>query len=437
MSWSDLPPIVHVAAGLGQGGTERSIELFATGGFGPAGQSVVVLDQGGATEQRLRSAGVSVTVCGGDLSHAAGAILAAGTNPAVLMNRAGRPEGKWHDLMRRLRGQATLIDMNHFGWLDRPAYDLGLQGVWCVSGTALAKYLRLYAGDVPSPRQWRGLPVAVAAGHNPVSDQAPSSLTRAAARQALNLPLDVPIAVRIGRPDPRKWSDLIVPHFDAIRDAVPDLHILFLAAPENRKTWLARHLGERAIFRDFTSDRAVIEQALAASDVMLHYARYGESFGYAIAEASVMELPCVVLATPWGDNAQQELILHGKTGYVTRGARETAQYLSWLLRDEPLRQTMGKAARDHILAQYGVAAAWDLLADFIRHVRAGGKGLIQHPAARATQQAERLAQGFASYHEAFPKLTWLRAQMPLWGDPAFWKIFCQDGIEIVQKRLKR
>src|SRR5258706_12555549 len=42
------PPIIHVAAELGQGGTERSIELLATSAAGPAGQRGFALDRGGA-----------------------------------------------------------------------------------------------------------------------------------------------------------------------------------------------------------------------------------------------------------------------------------------------------------------------------------------------------------------------------------------------------
>ena len=48
-------PVVHVASDLGQGGTERSIELLATPGAGPAGQRVVALDRDGPTGERLRA----------------------------------------------------------------------------------------------------------------------------------------------------------------------------------------------------------------------------------------------------------------------------------------------------------------------------------------------------------------------------------------------
>ena len=49
-------PVVHVAADLGQGGTERSIELLATAAEGPPGQRVIALDRDGPTGERLRAA---------------------------------------------------------------------------------------------------------------------------------------------------------------------------------------------------------------------------------------------------------------------------------------------------------------------------------------------------------------------------------------------
>jgi hypothetical protein len=57
--------ITHVAAELGQGGTERSIELLATSAEGPPGQRVAALDRDGPTGERLRAAGIEVKVFSG------------------------------------------------------------------------------------------------------------------------------------------------------------------------------------------------------------------------------------------------------------------------------------------------------------------------------------------------------------------------------------
>ena len=60
-----MNPVIHVAADLGQGGTERSIELLATAAEGPSGQRVVAIDRDGPTGERLRAAGIPVQVFGG------------------------------------------------------------------------------------------------------------------------------------------------------------------------------------------------------------------------------------------------------------------------------------------------------------------------------------------------------------------------------------
>src|SRR5262249_46219833 len=111
-----MMPVVHVAAELGQGGTERAVALLATAAQGPPPQRAVGLDRGGPTDERLRAAGVEVAVFHGDLAAAAAAIAAGG--PAVaLLNRAGRPEAKWNELIRHLApGPVLPLEVNHFGW---------------------------------------------------------------------------------------------------------------------------------------------------------------------------------------------------------------------------------------------------------------------------------------------------------------------------------
>ena len=102
--------VVHVAAELGQGGTERSIELLATAPQGPADQLVVSLGQDGPTGQRLRAAGVETRTFGGDIAAAAAAI-ADGGGAVALLNRSGRPEAKWNELIRRLAAGSVLTGL--------------------------------------------------------------------------------------------------------------------------------------------------------------------------------------------------------------------------------------------------------------------------------------------------------------------------------------
>ncbi len=344
----------------------------------------------------------------------------------MLLNRAGRPEAKWNHLIRRLKGgPAILIDVNHFGWLDRRAIADGLAGVWCVSGTALAKYLRQFVDRWPTTSDLATIPIALAAGNNPVAAAPPRTTEpRDALRRRLGLPADKRLVLRLGRPDPRKWSDLLIVHAAWLAAAIPDLHFVFLSAPESRRSVVRSMLGEHASLVPFTTDRAIIQDHLAAADVMLHYARYGESFGYALAEAACVELPAVVQATPWGDNAQLELVRHGVTGFVARSFAETRRALQ------------GAAARRHVEGEFGIDATWRLLAAFIAHVGAGGRGLLAAPADLAAAQQARLAGGIANYAERFPHLARLRAEAPLYRRPWFWRHLAGDLDAILTQRLR-
>jgi glycosyltransferase involved in cell wall biosynthesis len=430
-----MTAIVHVAAELGQGGAERSIELLATAAQGPAGQRVVALDRDGPTGQRLRAAGLPVAVFAGDIATAAAAIAGQG-GAVALLNRAGRPEAKWNELIRRLAGGPVMpLEVNHFGWLDRGAIADGLKGSFCVSGTVLAKYLRQMFGHWPSAEELAKAPLALCAGNNPVAAIAKPAQDKAELRHRLGLPADAFIALRVGRPDPRKWSDLLIVHGAWLLGELPLLHLVFLSAPASREGVIRATMGDRATLAPFTTERAQVARYMAAADVMLHYARYGESFGYAIAEAALAGLPVIVQATPWGDNAQAELIRAGETGFVVEDYAQAYRALRRLMDDKNFALAMARAAAADIARRFGVGATWNLLNAFIDHAASGGSGLLIAPADLASDQRARLAGGMANYGEAHPLYRRFVAERPLYLRPWFWRLLAADGVQILKRRL--
>jgi glycosyltransferase involved in cell wall biosynthesis len=433
-----MNPIVHVAAELGQGGTERSIELLATAASvegGPLGQRVIALERDGPTGTRLREAGVKVEVFAGDIAAAAESIKRHG--PAVaLLNRAGKPEARWNELIRRLAGSVVLpLEVNHFGWLDSGAIAEGLKGSFCVSGTALAKYLRQMFGHWPTGEELAKAPLALAAGNNPVASSEQPTQSKAELRQALGLPADAFIALRVGRPDPRKWSDLLIVHGARLLREFPRLHFVFLSAPANRESVIRHAMGARVSLAPFATDRVIVARYMAAADVMIHYARYGESFGYAIAEAALAGLPVIAQATPWGDNAQAELIRSGETGFIVENYESLRAAVSRLMADGDLARRIASAAARDIAERFGVSATWTLLRAFIDHAAGGGRGLIAAPQEIAADQRARLATGIAGYGKASPLCRRLAAERPLYFRPWFWRLTAEDGAAIVKRRL--
>jgi glycosyltransferase involved in cell wall biosynthesis len=432
-----MTPVVHVAADLGQGGTERSIELLATAKEGPPDQRVVALDRDGPTGQRLRAAGLPVAIFAGDIAGAAAAIAGRG-NATALLNRAGRPEAKWNELIRRLAsGPVMPLEVNHFGWLDRGAITDGLKGSFCVSGTALAKYLRQMFGHWPSAAELAGAPLALAAGNNPVAISERPAQDKAELRRQLGLPADAFIALRVGRPDPRKWSDLLILHGARLLRDFPRLHFVFLSAPASRNSVIQGAMGIRASLAAFTTDRAAVARYMAAADVMLHYARYGESFGYAIAEAALAGLPVIAQATPWGDNAQAELIRDGETGYVVEDYAGARRALKRLMEDRDFARSMASRAAEDIARRFGVGATWNLLNAFIAHAAGGGRGLLTAPEDLALDQRARLAAGVTAYGASHPLFRRLAAERPLYIRPWFWRLSVVDGLAIVKRRMIR
>lgn len=427
------PPIVHLAAGLGQGGTERAIEVLATAPDAPAPQVVLALDGGGATATRLAEAGVPVGWFGRD-ERAAAAHIRALHPAAVILHRAGRPEARWHRLLEALHGLAApVVEFNVFGWPDQGAIDRGLKGSWCISPAALAKYLRLTFRMTPRLDTVERLPLAVAAGFYPVPEEdfvQPGM--RGSLRKELGLPLGVPIAIRLGRPDWRKWSDLLITDAEVLLQRLPDLHLIIMAAPENRIPIIRQRLGPRALLVPFTSDRDQLRRYLAAADFMLHHSRYGESFGYALTEAAALMLPVVVQATPWGDNAQSVVVRHGETGFVASRSSELQLYAELLARDQALRQRLGAAGRRHV-RRFSAARCWKLLSAFLDYVRAGGTGLIGGPL--GLEQWQDLAFGLDAYGERFPHLVRLAEESTLYRRSWWWRLMAEDALAYAAKRL--
>jgi hypothetical protein len=196
-------------------------------------------------------------------------------------------------------------------------------------------------------------------------------------------------------------------------------------------------MGNRVTLAPFATDRAIVARYLAASDVMIHYARYGESFGYAIAEAALAGLPVIAQATPWGDNAQAELIRDGQTGFIVDDYAGLRSAVRRLMENPAFGQSMAKVAESDIATRFGVTATWALLRAFIDHAARRGRGLIAAPDDLARDQRQRLAAGIASYGNSHPLVRRIMAERPLYLHPWFWRLTAADGAAIVKRRLAR
>jgi hypothetical protein len=159
--------------------------------------------------------------------------------------------------------------------------------------------------------------------------------------------------------------------------------------------------GEGILLRPTLSDFDRLAAIYTAGDLMLHMADWGESYGYTIAEAMQLGLPLVTQSTPWGDNAQVELVEHGRTGFVCSTCRGAVDALLRLARDQKLCRQLGAAAVERIDSLSNPVRETDLLEEIIGHVAQG------QPLKKVVERNRELLQ-FGSSFAKREKRVWER-----------------------------
>jgi len=231
-------------------------------------------------------------------------------------------------------------------------------------------------------------------------------------RRTLGLRDDQVLAVRVGqRASPgqpgNKWKRWECEAFARARRSAPHLRLFIMEPPSD--IWRdieAGRYGQGITVHSNTSDFAWLSRLYSAADCMVHASSYGESFGYTIAEAMEAGLPVIVRTTPWGDNAQVELVQCGETGFVCASVGEMSRRLRDLAMDSGLRRRMGEEAMKRIRAKANLERELDVLEGVIQAVTTGKRGVALQ------QRGEELLR-FAS---DFAAREW-RISEPPWSHP--------------------
>lgn len=174
-----------------------------------------------------------------------------------------------------------------------------------------------------------------------------------AARQHMNVPVDVPLIGFAGRMAREKGIDLLL---DALAH-LPHAHAAIAGtgpladAMRSRARTLGIH--QRAHFVGYLDD---IRPLLWACDVYVQPSRR-EAFGLAAAEAAALGLPVVAFRT----GGLQDVVLDGMTGLLARpgDAQDLAAALNTLLSDVKLAQALGDAGRQYVRAHFAIDAVLD------------------------------------------------------------------------------
>ncbi len=175
---------------------------------------------------------------------------------------------------------------------------------------------------------------------------------RQKARRELGFGDEDIVALRFGRPDAAKWTDLeCAATMQVRREGGKNLKLLVMEPPVKLKQRITSGaFGDGIVVREVETSPTRMATMVDACDIIFHAARFGESFGYAIAEGMAAGKPVITRTTPWGDNAQIELVEHGATGFVCCSQEGLTEALRLLVTDPNLRTTLGDAGRRRILS---------------------------------------------------------------------------------------
>lgn len=343
--------VLQVCNQLGMGGAEKTLQIFSKYLNSDVFRVYVsALSKGGEREKILRNMGFEVHVVGNHQRRLVD-LMRAKQIHVLHVHRAGSEE-PLSILAAKDAGVPVIVETKVFGLVD-DSY----------SGKLVDR--RLFVSKMCAIRyqHWTGMSnrefhKTSSVLYNPIDPEEFEThmlLQRDVdkAKESLGIPVDAPVIGRIGRPDPRKWSDFCIRMMPHLIRRIADVRYIVMGIPQAKKLEISRRgLTHHFIFRESSPDPAQVVQFYSLIDVLAHSSRTGESFGLSIAEAMAAGRPVVVNSTPMRDNAQVELVDNGKTGFVANSPRAYAEAVAYLLRNKEIAQRMGLAGRQKAAQDY-------------------------------------------------------------------------------------
>lgn len=169
-------------------------------------------------------------------------------------------------------------------------------------------------------------------------------------RSKLGLPMEqkiVMFAAHGGLNDGRKGGKFLIEGLQQLHGYYPELVLLTIGASDSA---LGKNLPVKHIALPFINEKEKMADYYRAADIFVAPS-LAENVGLTIIEASACGTPVVAFAT----GGIPEVLTHQETGYLAarRSSDELARGMRYFLDHEDLRQRVGKAARENVLAWYG------------------------------------------------------------------------------------
>jgi glycosyltransferase involved in cell wall biosynthesis len=218
--------------------------------------------------------------------------------------------------------------------------------------------------------------------------------SRAEARRALGLPADALLVTAPGLATVSKRIEPALRAAGALLPRHPSLRLV-VAGDADRRLPLADWAREAGLAGALvvTGRLALPDfvRHLVAADVILalRFPTHGEMSGALVRALGVGRPVLVTAGTPASEEFPEGVVIPVDPGVHERA--ELTALLDRLLRDEALRATIGRLARDHVQAHNGLAATADCLAGFLTDVNARKHELLAMLRGRRAPEGSLLA----------------------------------------------
>lgn len=407
---------------LGLGGAEKAACRWAWG-LKERGHRVMALAlQHGPRRAELEQRGIEVREANASAEGLEGLLRA--LSPDVIHAHApGYPHqgDVLGAALQRLSKRIPVVQTNIFGQLFNPPEDAWTDFRLFISWTSCVQAAR---------RSFRSLDLdffrhaSVAVYPIDALDSSPAEEVHAF-RQRLRVSDHEVLFGRLSRPEPNKWTPLVL---DAFRLALRHQNgvKLLLREPPPVVAERIRKLpqADRFVILPATTDAAELRLTMSALDVVLHTSSIGESFGYGIAEPMNLGKPVITHSVPWHDQAQIELVRHGECGFVASTPGRMADAIRKLAEDAALRIQMGQTARRHIRA---VADAAESVARVERALVAAVQG-NDNSSAEADLQCAQAAAAYLDEHQLGHSVGEILA---------LWPRYARARLHLLRQKLRR
>ena len=209
----------------------------------------------------------------------------------------------------------------------------------------------LLALGIGRPEQWRLIPLGL-----DLHDLVVSKPDRVAARRSLGLPDQGPIVGTVGRLVEIKDIDCFLSAAASVAASVPDATFVIAgdgALRDRLKSRASSLLGNRVRFTGWVFDLPIL---YAAMDIVVLTSK-NEGTPTTLIEAGAAGRP--VVATSVG--GVPHVVQDGVTGLLVPPSdpAAVAAMITKLLHDEPLADSLGDAAREHVTGRFGAERAAD------------------------------------------------------------------------------